>query len=79
MISCKKATELMEKRAIVGITLFEILQIRIHNYICKVCLKYEVQSKKIDELLSHYSQHEHIELIENPELKELIKKRIEIR
>ncbi len=51
MISCNKATELVEKRTAVGINPIELLQLRFHNLICKGCKIYENQSKLIDEFI----------------------------
>ena len=51
MISCNKATELVEKKSTFGITSLELAKLRFHNLICKGCKIYEKQSKLIDVFL----------------------------
>lgn len=51
MLSCKKATELINKKSVVSLTLKEKLQLQMHTAICDGCLAYQKQSKFIDELL----------------------------
>ncbi len=82
MISCLKATELVEKNSLFGLSLIELFELRIHNYICKGCKLYETQSKYIDEMLikkfSYNSldynihQDEIIKNVTNEKLKEKI-------
>lgn len=55
MLSCKKATELIEKRTLVRLSFREKVQLRMHKSMCDACTAYEKQSRKIDELL-----HKHI-------------------
>ncbi|MBI5858386.1 MAG: hypothetical protein HZB42_12150 [Sphingobacteriales bacterium] len=55
MLSCKKATELIEKRTLVKLSFKEKVQLRMHKSMCDACTAYEMQSGKIDELL-----HKHI-------------------
>ena len=55
MLSCKKATELIEKRSLVRLSFKEKVQLRLHKSMCDACTAYEKQSRKIDELL-----HKHI-------------------
>lgn len=82
MISCTKATELVEKNSLFGLSLIELLELRIHNYICKGCKLYEKQSMLIDNMLSNkfsnnnlqdnINQVEIINSITNEKLKEKI-------
>lgn len=83
MISCEKATELVEKRAAVGINPLELLHLRFHNLICKGCKIYENQSKLIDEIFKQKldinanikelsNTHDFISNITNEKLKEKI-------
>jgi hypothetical protein len=53
MLSCKKATELIEKKSLVGLSFRENFQLRIHKSMCDACSAYEKQSLKIDELLKN--------------------------
>lgn len=79
MISCEKATELVEKKSIIGINFLELIQLRFHNFICKGCKIYENQSKIIDNYLKKnignnniISKDELINNISNEKLKEKI-------
>lgn len=49
--SCKQATELIEKRSFVGLTVVEKVRLRYHLYICTACLNYGQQSVLIDKFL----------------------------
>jgi hypothetical protein len=51
LYSCKKATEVIEKRQVVGISLIERARLSGHLYLCDSCSVYLVYSKKIDILL----------------------------
>ncbi|MDE3234475.1 MAG: hypothetical protein KGO81_00875 [Bacteroidota bacterium] len=53
MLSCKKATELIEKKMIVKLSFRENLQLNLHKTMCDACTVYEKQSKKIDEFLRY--------------------------
>ncbi len=55
VLSCRRATELIEKRALVRLTFKEKVQLGMHKSMCDACTEYEKQSRKIDELL-----HKHI-------------------
>ena len=72
MLSCKKATELMEKRSLVGLSVKEKFQLRLHTSVCDGCLAYQKQSFLIDKLLHHHITNQSAEIIpevENSELK----------
>jgi predicted anti-sigma-YlaC factor YlaD len=49
--NCKKATFLIEKKLIGGITLREQLELRIHLFGCSVCRIYQNQTGKINEMI----------------------------
>ncbi|MGY3053019.1 hypothetical protein ACVWYG_001216 [Pedobacter sp. UYEF25] len=51
MLSCKRATELMEKKSFVGLSTKEKISIRLHTSICDGCAIYQKQSLLIDKLL----------------------------
>lgn len=51
MLSCKKATELVEKNSVVGLSWNENMQLKMHTMMCSACKKYESQSKIIDLVL----------------------------
>lgn len=51
MLSCVKATQLMELREFCPLTLVEKIQLRMHVSLCLGCRNYMKQTKLIDELL----------------------------
>lgn len=63
MLSCLKATEMIEKRLLFKLSLKEKIQIKIHTKICEVCFLYEKQSKAITDSLSRQADTKTI----NPE------------
>ena len=74
MLSCKKATELIEKKYVLALSLKEKVQLYMHKSMCDACTAYEKQSKKIDELLHNHihSDPDRGEVIHNNELKKKI-------
>jgi len=77
MLSCKKATSLIEKKSLIGLSFKEKTQLKIHNRMCVVCLYYEKQSLIIDDLLHELiSSSESAPLIKNEALKEKIIKNL---
>jgi len=79
MISCKKATALIEKKQTVGISIIEKLQLGSHALICKGCQHYERQSLIINDLLNNYmkGQASHYSQGDLDKLKNQIIKKIE--
>jgi len=53
MLSCKKASELIDKQSLIKLSLKEILMLRMHTGMCDACASYQKQSKLLDELLSN--------------------------
>lgn len=51
LLSCKKASELIDKKAVKALSFKEKTQLRMHTSICDGCKAYQKQSKLIDELL----------------------------
>lgn len=75
MLSCKKATELVEKKSLVDLSWREKAQLNMHTRMCDACSAYKKQSELLDKILyQQYSndQNESIVLIENKNLKERI-------
>jgi len=70
--SCKKATEMVEKRSITGLTISESLKLKFHLSICKACKAYQKQSELIDTFFENNSGEDNLEVIENNELKSSI-------
>lgn len=69
MFSCKKATELIEKKQAFRLTRMESLKMHLHLTLCASCKAYERQSEFIHQWLSEES-HAKIDL--PPDLKEKI-------
>lgn len=57
MISCQKATELIEKRSFSELTVYEKLKLVFHKSICTACTCYEKQSHLLDKLLQETIQN----------------------
>jgi hypothetical protein len=53
MLSCKKATELMEKQSLVGLSSKEKFRLKMHTIMSDGCTTYQKQSLLIDNLLHH--------------------------
>jgi hypothetical protein len=51
MTSCEKATELIDKRHAVGLSLAEHVKLRLHTAMCDACRLYEKQSRVLESLL----------------------------
>lgn len=56
MLSCKKATELIEKKHITPLRPMERIQLGLHKKMCKVCSAYEKQSDFIEKALDNQFQ-----------------------
>jgi len=54
LLSCKKATELIEKREFIPLSYKEKLQLRLHTSMCKACKSYEKQSDTLEKALSDW-------------------------
>ncbi len=79
MLSCKKATELIEKKLLTKLSLREKVQLTMHKSLCDACTAYEKQGKIIDDLLSKHIHSDGIEsdgIIENEDLKKRILEKI---
>lgn len=75
MLSCKKASELIDKKSVVDLSMQEKIQLRMHTSMCDACTAYQKQSKILDTLLHnhvHGSDELKVQLIENSELKSKI-------
>ena len=73
-LSCLKATELIEKKLHIKLSVKEKLRLKVHKSMCNACRRYDKQSKIIDSALKNYKidmPHINIE-----ELKISIKKKI---
>jgi hypothetical protein len=52
--TCKKSTELIDKKMLTSLTLKEKIQLEAHKAMCVTCNAYEHQSKLIDSLLGQW-------------------------
>ena len=52
LLSCKRATELIESKLLVKLSFKENVQLQMHKSMCSACTAYEKQSKKLDEFIS---------------------------
>ena len=68
--SCKKASEMVEKRNLFGLSLFEKIQLKFHLSACGACKAYEKQSGLIDKAISKSQNMKEIKL--SPESKQQI-------
>lgn len=50
--SCKKTTELIDKKFLTSLSIKERIQLYFHKSMCKTCTSYEHQSKFIDNAVS---------------------------
>lgn len=57
MLSCKRATELVEKKSVDSLSFTENLQLNLHTMFCKTCKAYEKQSQAIDKTLSKWMKN----------------------
>ena len=59
MLSCKKATELIDKKIHAGISRDEKVTLYFHTMMCSACTNYEKQSQMIDKALKDtHTYHE---------------------
>jgi hypothetical protein len=75
MLSCKKATELIEKQSLVGLVRKEKVLLRLHTSMCNGCTAYQKQSILIDKFLHQHLgrvTEETVPYLENKELKDRI-------
>ncbi|HVT86974.1 MAG TPA: hypothetical protein VHD35_17355 [Chitinophagaceae bacterium] len=75
MLSCKKASALIDKKAETKLSVKENIQLHLHTSMCDACTAYLKQSKMISEAL-HKHLHDHEDegtpLINNKDLQDKI-------
>lgn len=75
MLSCRKATELIEKKLLIKLSFKEKIRLEMHKSMCSACTAYEKQSKKMDELFHNHIINDGAEIsdiTQNQNLKEKI-------
>lgn len=56
--SCVRATELIEKKQIFGLSVLEQVQLRLHTTLCMACRNYQFQSATIDGMLEQQQKND---------------------
>ncbi len=72
MLSCQKASALLDKKDFFGLTRKEKVMLKMHTAMCDACTNYKKQSELIDKILHkhfHTITEEVNTIIENKELK----------
>ena len=59
MLSCKRATALIEKRIVEGLSTKEHIQLKMHNNMCDACRTYEKESLIMDSAVKKYAEGHH--------------------
>ena len=66
--SCKKTTELIDKKESISLSVVEEMQLKMHKIVCKTCNSYERNSRFLDQAIANMfnveNSHEHIQLSE---------------
>ncbi len=62
LMSCKRATELIEKRSVTDLSLVERFRLKLHTSMCHACSEYAMQSKFLQKAIAKwFTEHEHFE------------------
>lgn len=75
LLSCKKASALIDKKLVMELSWIERTQLHWHTSICDGCKLYEKQSVILNNALLHYlrmNENEKFAIVPNQELKEKI-------
>ncbi|NIM35837.1 MAG: hypothetical protein GTN67_10835 [Hydrotalea flava] len=79
MVSCLKATELIEKKSLMPLSWTEKIKLKLHLSLCDLCVHYQHQSKVIDEWLQADETDTDNSTSDNTSLKERILKVLPLR
>ena len=74
--SCKKATALIDKKLVSGLSIRETVALKLHTSMCDFCTQYEKQSALLHDLLRKHARENEVDQVEqlvNDALKEKIK------
>ncbi len=77
MLSCKKATELIEKRLVIKLSTVEKIQLKMHTAVCSKCSTYESQSDIIENCIAKIHQPNNKPMKLSSERKNQILKQLE--
>jgi len=61
MLSCKKATELIDKKIHFGISRQERVRLHMHTMMCNACRNYEKQGRFMDDALKKFGMGANME------------------
>lgn len=83
ILSCKKATELVEKKEIQSLSFVENIQLKTHMAMCKACANYKRQSLGLGKLIKEYYEknistkdRNEIDPLDKEQLRESVRKNI---
>ncbi|HKL34229.1 MAG TPA: hypothetical protein VJ919_16935 [Tangfeifania sp.] len=76
-LSCLKATELIEKRFHIELSLKEKIQLKMHTMMCDACTLYEKQSEIIENEIQKHFQETPPEVTDTEKLEKQIKLELE--
>jgi hypothetical protein len=60
LLSCLKATELIEKRFFFKLSFKERLQLKLHKMVCDACSNYEKQSMLLEKAIGLHQKNQQI-------------------
>jgi len=75
-LSCKKATELIEKKLHFKLSIIEKMQLKMHKMMCNACTNYEKQSELIQKGIAK-SNEKDFSREEIEQLKKMINQKLE--
>ncbi len=58
ILSCRKASELIEKKQLFKLSFREKIQLNMHTSICDACARYEKQSEQLNQMIKEYLDQE---------------------
>lgn len=75
MLSCFKATELIEQRQMTNLGVFDLMRLHMHTMMCDACRMYEKQSKIINTALkTELSSDESTPMVSDESVNNLIER-----
>jgi hypothetical protein len=77
MLSCEKATALVEKRSTLGLSVLGRIRLNLHQKVCGMCQHYEQQSALIDQYIEKKIAKREVSEVDLGEVKKSILKKLE--
>jgi len=75
-LSCRKATEIIEKKLRFKLSMIEKMQLKMHKTMCNACTRYEKQSELIEKGIAK-SKEKDFSQAELEQLKKMINQKLE--